>query len=152
MIEHNIMTTAALRAIPQMDTAELRAVLSASTLAMQRRMGRTHAFKVLSAVASEIRSDESACLSLQEIAFVVAQKHDLIAANLTAPDSELGSRAQIYSRPRQEAFWLAYQQMRGGKRIHSLPKIGKFFGGRDHTTVLHGVRQHTARLLAGAPA
>lgn len=28
----------------------------------------------------------------------------------------------------------------------SMPQIGKFLGGRDHTTVLHGIRQHTARV------
>ncbi|MCP8895328.1 hypothetical protein KYK29_10320 [Shinella daejeonensis] len=32
----------------------------------------------------------------------------------------------------------------------SLPELGRLFGGRDHTTALHGVRRHTAR-LSGQP-
>lgn len=39
-------------------------------------------------------------------------------------------------RPRQEAMWLAKRFTR-----HSLPEIGRQFGGRDHTTVLHAVRK-----------
>ena len=29
---------------------------------------------------------------------------------------------------------------------YSLPAIGKFLGGRDHTTVLHGIRAHGKRM------
>lgn len=28
----------------------------------------------------------------------------------------------------------------------SLPQIGRTFGGRDHTTIIHGLQQHEARL------
>jgi chromosomal replication initiation ATPase DnaA len=28
----------------------------------------------------------------------------------------------------------------------SWPEMGRLFGGRDHTTVLHGVRAHAARV------
>lgn len=39
-------------------------------------------------------------------------------------------------------------------RVHkrhnlSLPQIGKLFGGRDHTTVLHGVRRIEAMIASG---
>jgi chromosomal replication initiator protein len=35
----------------------------------------------------------------------------------------------------------------------SLPQIGRALGGRDHTTVMHGVRKHESRMLAaGASA
>lgn len=46
--------------------------------------------------------------------------------------------------PRQKAMWLArYYTGR------SLPEIGRQFGKRDHTTVLHAVRKWDARIAAG---
>lgn len=33
--------------------------------------------------------------------------------------------------------------------VHSLPRIGKLMGGKDHTTVLHGIRRIQAMLDAG---
>jgi chromosomal replication initiator protein len=39
-------------------------------------------------------------------------------------------------RPRQIAMYLAKTLT-----MRSLPEIGRKFGGRDHTTVLHGVRK-----------
>jgi chromosomal replication initiator protein len=45
-------------------------------------------------------------------------------------------RAQEVSHPRQVAMYLC-------KRLtpFSMPKIGRLFGDRDHTTVMHAVRQ-----------
>ena len=45
------------------------------------------------------------------------------------------SRARKYARPRQVAMYLC-RDMTG----RSLPEIGRQFGGRDHTTVLHACR------------
>jgi chromosomal replication initiator protein len=45
-------------------------------------------------------------------------------------------RARIVARPRQIAMYLAKQLT-----PRSLPEIGRRFGGRDHTTVIHAVRQ-----------
>lgn len=55
-------------------------------------------------------------------------------------------RARAVSRPRQVGMWLA-------KRLtaRSLPDIGRRFGGRDHTTVIHAVRRIDA-LRAEDPA
>ena len=38
--------------------------------------------------------------------------------------------------PRQVAMYLAKKMT-----LRSLPKIGRHFGGRDHTTVMHGIRK-----------
>jgi chromosomal replication initiator protein len=46
------------------------------------------------------------------------------------------SRRRSISRPRQLAMSLAKELT-----THSLPEIGDAFGGRDHTTVLHGCRR-----------
>jgi chromosomal replication initiator protein len=40
------------------------------------------------------------------------------------------------ARPRQIAMYLAKQLT-----PRSLPEIGRRFGGRDHTTIMHGVRK-----------
>ena len=45
-------------------------------------------------------------------------------------------RNRSVARPRQAAMWLAKQLT-----TRSLPDIGRRFGGRDHTTVLHAVRR-----------
>lgn len=44
-------------------------------------------------------------------------------------------RAREVARPRQIAMLLSKQMT-----PQSLPAIGKLFGGRDHTTVIHAVR------------
>jgi len=45
-------------------------------------------------------------------------------------------RSQNVARPRQVAMYLAK-----ALTSRSLPEIGRKFGGRDHTTVLHAVRK-----------
>jgi chromosomal replication initiator protein len=56
--------------------------------------------------------------------------------NLTQADLISERRARAVARPRQVAMWLAKQIT-----TRSLPDIGRRFGGRDHTTVLHAVRR-----------
>jgi chromosomal replication initiator protein len=51
-------------------------------------------------------------------------------------------RTRAVARPRQAAMWLAKQLT-----TRSLPDIGRRFGGRDHTTVLHAVRRIEALRL-----
>lgn len=55
-------------------------------------------------------------------------------------------RTRFISDARQEAMWRMYQTGR-----FSLPQIGAFLGGRDHTTILHGVRAHAERTKRKAP-
>jgi chromosomal replication initiator protein len=45
-------------------------------------------------------------------------------------------RSRNVARPRQIAMYLAKQLTQ-----RSLPEIGRKFGGRDHTTVMHAVRK-----------
>ena len=45
-------------------------------------------------------------------------------------------RARTIARPRQVAMYLAKQMT-----ARSLPEIGRKFGGRDHTTVMHAIRK-----------
>ena len=55
-------------------------------------------------------------------------------------------RTRAIARPRQVAMYLAKTMT-----TRSYPDIGRRFGGRDHTTVLHAVRQ-IERLKAEDPA
>jgi chromosomal replication initiator protein len=61
----------------------------------------------------------------------VAEHYSLKQADLISE-----RRARAVARPRQVAMWLAKQIT-----TRSLPDIGRRFGGRDHTTVLHAVRR-----------
>ncbi|RAK57195.1 chromosomal replication initiator protein DnaA [Phenylobacterium deserti] len=61
----------------------------------------------------------------------VAEHYQLKQADLISE-----RRARAVARPRQVAMWLAKQIT-----TRSLPDIGRRFGGRDHTTVLHAVRR-----------
>ena len=45
-------------------------------------------------------------------------------------------RSRSIARPRQIAMYLAKQLTQ-----RSLPEIGRKFGGRDHTTVMHAVKK-----------
>ncbi len=57
------------------------------------------------------------------------------------------SRHQFVSIPRQEVMWrLRMICWKDGSPKHSFPEIGRAIGGRDHTTVLSGVRRHERRL------
>lgn len=44
-------------------------------------------------------------------------------------------RGRSIARPRQVAMWIARHTT-----LASLPEIGRAFGGRDHTTVIHAIR------------
>ncbi|MCF8496015.1 MAG: chromosomal replication initiator protein DnaA [Alphaproteobacteria bacterium] len=56
--------------------------------------------------------------------------------NLRPADMHSARRARAVARPRQIAMYLAKQLT-----CRSLPEIGRKFGGRDHTTVMHAVRK-----------
>lgn len=58
-------------------------------------------------------------------------------AGLNAEQLRSSSRVARYVRPRQFAMWLVKQRI----PHMSLPQIGRAFGGRDHTTVLHACRK-----------
>jgi chromosomal replication initiator protein len=61
-----------------------------------------------------------------------------VAEHYTIRMSEMTSdrRARAVARPRQVAMYLAKQLT-----TRSLPEIGRKFGGRDHTTVIHAIRK-----------
>ena len=56
--------------------------------------------------------------------------------NIRIADMHSARRARAVARPRQVAMYLAKQLT-----SRSLPEIGRKFGGRDHTTVMHAVKK-----------
>lgn len=67
----------------------------------------------------------------------VAQRHGLDLSDMLAE-----GRRRALAHARFEAMWLL-RELRGrdGRRLFSLPRIGRVFG-RDHTSVHHGLRRH----------
>lgn len=56
--------------------------------------------------------------------------------NVTLTDMTSKRRARVIARPRQVAMYLSKKLTK-----RSLPDIGRRFGGRDHTTVMHAVKR-----------
>lgn len=70
-------------------------------------------------------------ITIEEIQKKVAEHF-----NIRVADMHSARRARQVARPRQVAMYLAKQLT-----SRSLPEIGKKFGGRDHTTVIHAVKK-----------
>lgn len=83
-------------------------------------------------------------VSMKTITETVAARYRIKVSDLKGP-----ARYRHVARPRQEAMWLMRQvRWADGTPRYSFPMIGAFLGGRDHTTIIHGVRAHEARLVA----
>lgn len=140
-----------LRDIYHLDAYDLRQVIAASIGLMIARQGVLHTGKALSNIMDAARPDGRP-RTLGEIAFDVAQRHEITVADLKAPDGSHGARFREIALARQECFWLARRERwKDGRFVHSSPEIGQWFGGRDHATVLHGVKAHE-KLMAGGAA
>lgn len=70
-------------------------------------------------------------VTVEEIQRRVSEHYNIRLSDLLGP-----KRVRTIARPRQVAMYLAKQLT-----SRSLPEIGRRFGGRDHTTVMHGVRR-----------
>jgi chromosomal replication initiator protein len=70
-------------------------------------------------------------ITIDEIQRCVADHYRIRQAEMTS-----ARRAREVARPRQVAMYLSKQLT-----PRSLPEIGRRFGGRDHTTVIHAVKQ-----------
>ena len=75
---------------------------------------------------------------MAEIQAATCEVFDVSAEELVSP-----ARTARIAWPRQLAMYLA-RELSG----ESLPTIGRSFGGRDHTTVLHAWRRTGARIAA----
>jgi chromosomal replication initiator protein len=78
-----------------------------------------------------IRPQEPKRVKIEDIQRVVARQYNVSRSDLLS-----SRRTANVVRPRQVAMYLAKTMT-----LRSLPEIGRRFGGRDHTTVLHAVRK-----------
>lgn len=83
------------------------------------------------AIRDLVRTREPKRVKIEEIQKLVANHY-----NVTRADILSSRRTANVVRPRQIAMYLAKVLT-----PRSLPEIGRRFGGRDHTTVLHAVRK-----------
>ena len=81
-------------------------------------------------LADVLRASERK-ISIEEIQRKVAEHYNIRLSDMIGP-----KRLRTFARPRQIAMYLCKQLTR-----RSLPEIGRRFGGRDHTTVMHGVKR-----------
>ncbi|RZJ19173.1 MAG: chromosomal replication initiator protein DnaA [Brevundimonas sp.] len=82
-------------------------------------------------LGAALRSGPERRITVDEIQKTVADHFSLKQADLLSE-----RRTRSVARPRQIAMYLCKQHT-----TRSYPDIGRRFGGRDHTTVLHGVRK-----------
>jgi chromosomal replication initiator protein len=85
---------------------------------------------VQDSLADVLRASERK-ISIDEIQRKVAEHYNIRLSDMIGP-----KRVRNFARPRQVAMYLCKQLT-----SRSLPEIGRRFGGRDHTTVMHGVRR-----------
>lgn len=81
-------------------------------------------------LADVLRASERK-ISIEEIQRKVSEHYNIRLSDMIGP-----KRLRSYARPRQVAMYLCKQLT-----SRSLPEIGRRFGGRDHTTVMHGVKR-----------
>jgi chromosomal replication initiator protein len=78
-----------------------------------------------------IRNREPKRVKIEDIQRIVARHYNVSRADILS-----ARRTATVVRPRQIAMYLSKVLT-----LRSLPEIGRRFGGRDHTTVLHAVRK-----------
>ncbi len=83
------------------------------------------------AVRDLVRPHEARRIKIDDILRVVGQHYNVAKSDLLSP-----RRARSIVRPRQIGMYLAKTLT-----TRSLPEIGRRFGGRDHSTVLHAIRK-----------
>ncbi len=82
-------------------------------------------------ILASIVNAKKKAVTLSKIAESVANFY-----SITLEDLLKQSRRKEFVKPRQTAMYIARKELGS-----SFPSIGEFFGGRDHTTVMHGVEK-----------
>ncbi len=94
-------------------------------------VGREISLETCQDVLHDVLRANDRRVTIEEIQKKVAEHF-----NIRIADMHSARRARAIARPRQVAMYLAKQLT-----SRSLPEIGRKFGGRDHTTVMHAVKK-----------
>ncbi len=100
-------------------------------LAYSNLIGRPITLETTQEVLKDLLRANDRRVTIEDIQKRVAEHY-----NIRLADMYSARRARAVARPRQVAMYLAKQLT-----SRSLPEIGRKFGGRDHTTVMHAVRK-----------
>jgi chromosomal replication initiator protein len=109
---------------------ELEGVLK-RVIASSRFMAKPIDIPLIKESLKDLLALQDKQVSLDNIQRTVAEYYKIKIADLMSK-----RRSRSVARPRQVAMALSKELTN-----HSLPEIGEGFGGRDHTTVLHGCRK-----------
>jgi chromosomal replication initiator protein len=99
--------------------------------ALASLVGRAIDMDLVNDCLSDLLRASDRKVTIDEIQRRVAEHYNVRLADMTGP-----KRLRTIARPRQVAMYLAKTLT-----MRSLPEIGRKFGGRDHTTIMHGVRK-----------
>ncbi|MBT8410313.1 MAG: chromosomal replication initiator protein DnaA [Octadecabacter sp.] len=99
--------------------------------ALASLVGRTVTVEMAQDCLSDILRASDRKLTIEEIQRKVSEHYDIRLSDMLGP-----KRVRTLARPRQVAMWLCKQHT-----SRSLPEIGRKFGKRDHTTIMHGIRK-----------
>ena len=94
-------------------------------------VGRAVTLETTQEVLHDLLKANDRRITIEEIQRKVASHF-----NIRIADMHSARRSRSIARPRQIAMYLAKQLTQ-----RSLPEIGRKFGGRDHTTVMHAVKK-----------
>ncbi len=94
-------------------------------------VGREVTLEAAQDCLSDVLKASERKITIEEIQRKVSQHYNIRLSDIVGP-----KRLRSFARPRQVAMYLSKQLT-----ARSLPEIGRHFGGRDHTTVMHGVKR-----------
>jgi chromosomal replication initiator protein len=114
----------------QSNVRELEGALTRLT-AHAKLVGRAITVEVALDVLQDVLRANDRRVTIEEIQKKVCEHYGIRHSDMSS-----ARRARAVARPRQVAMYLAKQLT-----SRSLPEIGRKFGGRDHTTVMHAVRK-----------
>ena len=127
-IDNNVLEFLALRI-----STNVRVLEGALTrlFAFASLIGRHITLEVAQDCLADVLRASERKITVEEIQRKVSEHYNIRLSDMIGP-----KRLRTYARPRQIAMFLSKQLT-----SRSLPEIGRRFGGRDHTTVMHWVKR-----------